>query len=63
MKPWMLPLVFPVSLIGGVVLVVVFNPALAAVVAGAVLAPVLWRLYLPARGQRDDTHYWRMRRP
>lgn len=65
MKSWLLPALVPVGLITGVVLVVVFNPneALAAVVAGVLLVPVLWRLYFPGRGERDDTNYWRMRRP
>jgi hypothetical protein len=62
MKTWMLPWLFPVGLLGAVVLVVVSSPyeAVAAVALGAVLVPVLWRLHFgPAS---DDTSYWRNRR-
>jgi hypothetical protein len=64
MKTWMLPWLFPVGLIASVVFVVVFNPyeALAAVVAGVVLVPVLWRLHFPGRSEGDDTNYWRLPR-
>lgn len=60
----MLPWLFPVALLGSVVFVVVFNPyeALAAVVAGVVFVPVLWRLHFPGRGEDDDTNYWRLPR-
>jgi len=59
----MLPWLFPVALLGSVVFVVVFNPyeALAALVAGLVLVPVLWRVHFPGRGD-DDTTYWRLPR-
>jgi hypothetical protein len=42
----------------------VFNPyeAIAAVVAGVVLIPVLWRVHFADRGDADDTNYWRIRR-
>ncbi len=65
MKAWILPLLLPLALIGGVILVVVFNhhEVLAGVVAGVLLVPVLWRVYLPTRGEHDDANYWRMRRP
>ena len=65
MKTWMLPWLLPVGLIAAVVFVVVFNPyeALAAVVAGVVLVPLLWRLHFPGRGgDDDDTNYWRLPR-
>lgn len=64
MKTWMLPWLFPVALLGAVVFVVVFNPyeAVAALVAGVLLVPVLWRLHFPGRGDDDDTNYWRLPR-
>jgi hypothetical protein len=64
MKTWMLPFVFPVGMVVAVVFVVVFNPyeAIAAVVAGVVLIPVLWRVHFADRGDADDTNYWRIRR-
>jgi hypothetical protein len=64
MKTWMLPWLFPLGLIGSVVFVVVFSPyeALAALVAGVVLVPVLCRLHFPGRGDGDDTNYWRLPR-
>jgi hypothetical protein len=64
MKTWMLPFLFPVGLLGAVVFVVVFSPyeALAALVAGVLLVPVLWRLHFPAQAGDEDTNYWRLRR-
>jgi hypothetical protein len=64
MKTWMLPWLFPLGILGSVVFVVVFHPyeALAAVVAGVVLVPVLWRLHFPGRGDDDETNYWRLPR-
>ena len=61
MKTWMLPWLFPVGLLGAVVLVVVSSPyeALVAVAAGVLLVPVLWRLRVPASGEDSDTNYWR----
>jgi hypothetical protein len=63
MKTWMLPCLMPVGLIGSVVFVVVFDPyeALAALVAGVLLIPLLWRLHFPG-GDDDDTNYWRLPR-
>jgi hypothetical protein len=60
----MLPWLVPVALLGAVVFVVVFSPyeALAALVLGVLLVPVLWRLYFPGRGDDDDTNYWRLPR-
>jgi hypothetical protein len=64
MKTWMLPWLFPVGLLGAVVFVVVFSPyeALAALVAGVLLVPVLWGLHFRGRGDDDDTNYWRLPR-
>ncbi|MBV8999934.1 MAG: hypothetical protein JO304_12790 [Solirubrobacterales bacterium] len=61
MKTWMLPWLFPVGLLGAVVLVVVSSPyeALVAVALGAVLVPVLWRVHFRPTGDDDDTSYWR----
>jgi hypothetical protein len=64
MKTWMLPWLFPVGLLGAVVLVVVSSPyeAFAAVGAGVLLVPVLWRLHFPPPGDDGDTNYWRIKR-
>jgi hypothetical protein len=58
----MLPFVFPVGLLGTVVLIVVSSPyeALAAVALGLVLAPILWRVKFRPDG--DETKYWRIKR-
>ena len=65
MKTWMLPWLFPVGLLGAVVLVVVTDPyaPLAAVVAGVVLVPVLWRVHFRPAGDDAETNYWRMKAP
>ena len=57
----MLPWLFPVGLLGAVVLVVVSSPyeALVAVAAGVLLVPVLWRLRVSPSGEDRDTKYWR----
>jgi hypothetical protein len=64
MKTWMLPFVFPVGLLGAVVLVVVSSPyeAFAAVGAGVLLVPVLWRVHFRPPGDGSDTNYWRIKR-
>jgi len=61
MKTWMLPWLFPVGLLGAVVLVVVSSPyeALVAVALGVLLVPVLWRVHFRPGGDDDDTNYWR----
>ena len=61
MKTWMLPWLFPVGLLGAVVLVVVSSPyeALVAVALGVLLVPVLWRVHFRPPGDGDDTSYWR----
>ena len=50
MKTWMLPWLLPVGLLVTVVLVAIFKDyvAFAAVIAGWLLVPVLWRLRIPA---------------
>jgi hypothetical protein len=65
MKTWMLPWMFPVGLLGAVVLVGVFNRAapLIAVGVGVLLVPVLWRTHFGPQGGADDARYWRFRRP
>jgi hypothetical protein len=62
---WMLPWLFPVGLLGAVVLVVVSSPyeALVAVALGVVLVPVLWRIHFRPPGDDGDTRYWRMKAP
>jgi hypothetical protein len=63
MKTWMLPWLFPVGLLGAVAFVVVFGKyaPFAAVIAGWVLVPVLWRVHFPS-DQDCDTRYWRISR-
>jgi hypothetical protein len=60
MKTWMLPWLFPVGLLATVVFVVVLGRyvAIAAVIVGFLLVPVLWR-YRAAWSDDDDTNYWR----
>ncbi len=62
MKTWMLPWLFPIGLLGSVVLVTVFGDyaPLAAVVAGLLLVPVLWRVHFPGSDEDADTRYWRI---
>jgi hypothetical protein len=64
MKTWMLPFLFPVGLLGAVVLVVVSSPyeAFAAVGVGVLLVPVLWRIHFRPDGGDRDTNYWRIKR-
>ena len=64
MKTWMLPWLFPVGLLGAVVLIVVSSPyeAFAAVGVGVLLVPVLWRLHFRPPGEDGDTNYWRIKR-
>ena len=64
MKTWMLPFVFPVGLLGAMVFIVVTSPyeALATVVAGILLVPVLWRMHFRPPGDDGDTNYWRITR-
>jgi len=61
----MLPWLFPVGLLGAVVLIVVTSPyeALAAVGVGVLLVPVLWRIHVPPPGDDADTNYWRIKPP
>jgi hypothetical protein len=63
MKMWMLPWLFPVGLLGAVVFVVVTSPyeAIAGVVFGVLIVPVLWRLHFPTSSDDADTSYWRMK--
>jgi hypothetical protein len=64
MKAWTLPFVFPVGLLGAVVLVVVSSPyeAFVAVGVGVLLVPVLWRIHFRPPGDDGDTNYWRIKR-
>jgi hypothetical protein len=63
MKTWMLPWLFPVGLLGAVVLVVVSSPYEALVVGplGVLLVPVLWRVHFGPAGDDANTTYWRMK--
>jgi hypothetical protein len=63
MKTWMLPWLFPVGLLGAVVLIVVSSPyeALVAVGVGVLLIPVLWRVRVPPPGDDADSDYWRIK--
>ena len=60
MKTWMLPWLFPVGLLVTVILVAIFKDyvAFAAIIAGWLLVPVLWRLRIPV-DEDADTKYWR----
>jgi hypothetical protein len=63
MKPWMLPWLFPVGLLGAVVLVSVFNgfAALLVVPLGYVVMSLVWRVGHPVRNDPDaDVKYWRL---
>lgn len=61
MKPWMLPWLLPLGILGAVVFVVVAGryAALIATGVGVLLVPVLWRL---RSASDDETHYWRIKR-
>jgi hypothetical protein len=69
MKPWMLPWLFPVVLVGAVVLIVVLGDyavylALPLACLGVVGICLLWRArYGPAGDDPDaDVNYWRLPR-
>ena len=64
MKPWMLPWLLPLGILGAVVFVVVTGryAALIAVAVSCLLVPVLWRLHVGPAGEDADTHYWRIKR-
>ncbi|HUJ35400.1 MAG TPA: hypothetical protein VLW51_09320 [Solirubrobacteraceae bacterium] len=65
MKPWMLPWLFPVGLLGAVVFVAVFNgfAALLLVPLAWIVLPVVWRIANPPGDDPDaDVHYWRLPR-
>jgi hypothetical protein len=62
MKPWMIPWLFPVGLLATVVSATVFNTgeAWAVLVAGVLLAALVWSIFSRAGEDRDaDTHHWR----
>ena len=65
MKPWMLPWLFPLALLGAVVFVVEFNgyAALIAVPVGFVLVSLRWPMLFRDQGSDPDTNYWRIKRP
>lgn len=62
MKTWMLPWLVPVGMLGAVVFVVAFGKyaPVAAVVAGWLLVPVLWRVRFRSSDDDADTKYWRI---
>jgi hypothetical protein len=65
MKPWMLPWLLPLALLGTVAFVAEFNGYSALIAPPAALVALLWYLRLHPHadeGSDSDTHYWRIKR-
>ena len=64
MKPWMLPWIPALGLVGTVVFFTVAGryAGFALVGIALLLAPVLWRVQFHSSGEDDDTKYWRFGR-
>ena len=65
MKGWWLPWLFPVFLLGVVVLFAVFGDYAILVAFGVawVAIPLLWRAYMPDGDPDADVNYWRLGGP
>ena len=65
MKGWWIPWLFPVVLLGVVVLFSVFGDYAVFVASGlaVVLIPLLWRAADPIDDPDADVNYWRFRSP